>query len=258
MKSHTDVMRRIAAANPVPDRFGSDAASEALLERIMDTQPGTGDGSQRRVVQNGTRRMAAIAAAALMAIAVPTLALADHYGILGLSNPGEPISRASLDPYELGALETYGNVGGMRRLGERAGVAFYVGRSDRGGLCFATGSAAGSAPKLDHFMGCQADVPDAFPSPSRPILDLSSFMSPNPREIVYITRLSGFAADGVASVGYIDTNGVTHTTPVIDNIYAIDLFHKDVAATAIVALDSEGRELYKRPLLHTPSITPGG
>ena len=260
MRNGTDVMKRIAAANPVPGRIGSDAASEALLERILDTQPGTGDEGPRRVVRNGTLRVAAVAAAILAAIAVPTLALADHYGILGLSNPGDPVSRASLDPYELGALENYGGTDDIRRLGERAGVAFYVGRSEDGGLCFATGSAAGPAPKLDHFIGCQANVPDAFPSPEQPILNLGSAFktTPLPRQITYILRLGGFAADGVASVGYVDTNGVTHTTPVVDNIYATDWFDEDVPAIAIVALDAEGRELYRDPLLHRSSSEPGG
>jgi hypothetical protein len=251
MTSDTDVMKRIAAANPVPGGIGSDAASEALLERILDTEPVAGAQAPRHLMRSGALRIAALAAVALMAVAVPTIALADHYGLLGLSNPGEPVSRASLDSYELGALEAYGgNADGMRRLGERAGVAFYAGRAVDGGLCLATGSAAGSEPRLDHFVGCQADVPDAFPSPQQPILNLgSAFKStPHPHKVTYILRLGGFAADGVASVGYIDTKGVIHTTPVVDNIYATDWFEEDVAVTAIVALDAEGRELYRDPL----------
>lgn len=261
MREGTDVMKRVAAANPVPRRFGSDATSEALLERILDIQPGTRDQDLRRVMRNGTLRVAALGAAALIAVVVPTLALADHYGILGLSNPGEPVNRASLDSYELGALENYGgNADGMRRLGERAGVAFYAGRSEDGGLCFATGSAAGSKPRLDHFIGCQNTNPGGFPSPEQPILSVASAfkMTPHPHQVTYILRLGGFAADGVASVGYIDTKGVTHTTPVVDNIYATDWFEEDVAVTAIVALDAEGRELYRDPFLHRPSTTPGG
>jgi hypothetical protein len=255
MKSHTDVVKRVAAANPVPGRIGSDAASEALLERIMDTQPGTGDLGPCRVPRNGALRIAALAAVALIAVAVPTLALANHYGILGLSNPGEPVDRGSLNLRELGALETYGgNADGMRRLGERAGVAFYAGRSKDGGLCFATGSAAGSTPRLDHSIGCQANVRHAFPSPQQPILNLGSAFktTPLPRQVTYVLRLGGFAADGVTSVGYVDTKGVTHTTPVVGNIYATDWFEEDVAVTAIVALDAEGRELYRDPLPHTP------
>jgi hypothetical protein len=260
MKSDTDVMQRVAAANPIPGGFGSDAASEALLGSILSTQPGTGDDRRQHVLRNGTVRAAAIVAAALVAIAVPTLALADHFGVLGLTNAGEPVSRASVDPYELRALETYGgSADGMRRLGVRAGVAFYIGRSERGGLCFAAGSAEGSAPRLNHFIGCQADTPDAFPSPQRPIFSLSAFKTtPLPRQVTYILRLAGFAADGVARVGYIDTKGVTHTTPVVDNIYGLDLSHKDVAATAVVAFDTEGRELYKVLLPPRHTSSPGG
>ena len=235
---------------------------EALLERITDTPPGTGDTGPRRVMRNGSLRIAVIAAAALVAIAVPTLALADHYGILGLSNPGEPISRASIDPYALEALESYGG-DEMRLLGQRAGIAFYVGRHERGGLCFATGSVARSVPKLNGSIGCQNPSADAFPSPTNPILGLASsfrsppaYESPSGHRVTYITRLGGFAADGVASVGYIDTNGVTHTTPVVDNIYGRIVSEEGVEAIAIVALDAEGREIHRQPL--GPTSTPGG
>jgi len=42
---------------------------------------------------------------------------------------------------------------------------------------------------------------------------------------------------------------VVHSTPVIDNLYATDTFGQDeVRATAIVALDADGRTLYSLDL----------
>jgi len=50
-------------------------------------------------------------------------------------------------------------------------------------------------------------------------------------------------------VSAIYLHGVVHSTPVIDNLYATDTFGQDeVRATAIVALDADGRTLYSLDL----------
>jgi hypothetical protein len=58
--------------------------------------------------------------------------------------------------------------------------------------------------------------------------------------------LSGFAADGVASVGVIDRDGILHSAKVIDNVYHSDLDRPEVRA--LIALDDSGGEIFRRNL----------
>jgi hypothetical protein len=250
---NADLMTRLKAANPVPEIAPLDAAGERLLARIFATPEASalpaGHARAHRL------RVAAIAAAALLGVAGPAAGVASHYGLFDLSNRGQPIDETQLDLDEASALAQSGFGGDVRRLGERAGIAFYVAKGARGGLCFATGSAAGATPRLNHFMGCQRPGPEAFPSTQQPIVDLSPLKSFDPRKAVYVQRLAGFAADGVARVGFVDTSGVIHSTPVVNNVYATDWLDAPIAATAIVALDEQGQTLYTKELLLSPRAT---
>lgn len=252
MNRNTQVLERLAAANPVPDTRAlapTDIAADSMLTRIRATSPAAS--ATRRSIGGKDRlslRAAAVVAAVLGAVFVPALAVATHYGLFDFTNQGQPIDRTQISLSELSALEQSGFGNEIRRLGERAGVAFYVAPSRSGGRCFSTGSASGPTPKLNYFVGCQRSSADAFPSAKEPILDLSPMKTPNPREVVYVQRLVGFAADGVARVGFVDIGGTVHSTPVVDNIYATDWSTTDVPATAIIALDKEGGVLYRRAL----------
>jgi hypothetical protein len=246
------IMRRVSRANPIRDTHSIDAGNthvESTLAHILATPRVSRIRPRGRHERRLSLRAAAIAAGAFLAVFLPALAVASHYGVFHISNTGQPIDRSQLSLNDLSALDESGFTSDVNRLGERAGVAFYVAHSRSGGLCFATGSASGSTPKLDYFVGCQRHSPSAFPSPEQPILDLSPLKTTNPRVAVYVRRLVGFAADGVDRVGFVDRQGTIHATPVVDNIYATDWFTTDVAGTAIVALDRDGNVLYRQGLL---------
>src|SRR5207302_1035489 len=106
---------------------------------------------------------------------------------------------------------------------------------------FALGDAHAASVALV-FAGCQsAENPFAKSA----LVDLSPRHGNDPAdpaaEIVSVTRLVGFAADGVASVGVVGLSGsVIASTPVSNNTYASGVL-ADVPAKAIVALDSAGR-----------------
>lgn len=251
MNSRQTLAQRLATANPVRQSHlnrSSDADQENMLYRILASERPTTRAD--RIGVSFRLRAVAVTAVALVVVLLPAVTVARHFGLFGLTNEGQRIDRTQLSLSELSGLDESGFAGDVRLLGRRAGVAFYAAAGRSGGLCFATGSASGAAPKLNYFMGCQRATSSSFPSPKEPILDLSPLKSPNPREVVYVQRLAGFAADGVARVAVVGLDGsMVHTADVADNIYATEWFSTDIPSTTIVALDREGHVLYRKPLL---------
>jgi hypothetical protein len=86
-----------------------------------------------------------------------------------------------------------------------------------------------------------------------PIADFSPMRGHEGSNDVYVWKLVGSAADGVATVAVRDANGALHVAPVIDNVYGTNELRM-VPAREIVALDSDGRVLYVERL---ESTTPG-
>jgi hypothetical protein len=175
--------------------------------------------------------------------------------LLGFYGGGTPVDTENLSPYELhviGAMtsgvsprlpaskrEDLARVGAgsLRQIATRDGHAFFVAKLKGGGVCVSVG-VLGSKRTLGSIM-CKPD----FPSPSLPILDQSTFGgSP---ELTSMTRLEGFAADSVATVAILTSNGsLDAETPVRDNVYSrVDGFPDETVA-GIVALDSTGTRLY--------------
>lgn len=240
-------LERVVSANPYPDPEAlDDSRGESTLARIVASPRDSLHRSSRR--RRISLLVPALTAALLVVVVVPA-AVGKHFGLFGFANEGTPVDRGQLSMSDLTAVEQSGFGSDIRKLGERAGVAFYVARSKTGGLCFATGSASGAAPKLGHFVGCQRSIENAFPSPDKPILNLSPIKMVNPREAAYVLRLVGFAADGVAQVGFVATDGSLQTTPVVDNVFATDWFDPPVAATRMVALDGDGNTVFEQSLL---------
>lgn len=150
--------------------------------------------------------------------------------MIGHVSPRLPASRRE----DLGRFRT----GSLREIAVRHGRAYFVADRQEGGLC--TSIADVDAKDLLGGILCSPD----FPSPSLPILDWSGFASPaDPRP--RITRLEGFAADGVASVGVLTVGGeLAALTPVQDNVYLRTDSLPSEPILGLVAIDDNGRRLY--------------
>ncbi len=241
-------MRRLTAADPLDGKTEFDRpTAEALLKQIMNTQ------RPPAPAPRGWRTGKLILVAVALAVAVPSLAVARAAGLFGFGNSGVVVPQAALALDQVAALQEVGFAPGIRHLGDRAGVAFYVSRGTRHGLCFATGPAGGQQPSFA-FLGCQRAGADVFPSDVRPIADFSPLRGRLGSSAVYVQRLEGVAADGVASVGVLAENGeVSAAVRVVNNLYVSSSL-PEVPAKGIVALSADGRTLFTKPL---ESDTPG-
>jgi hypothetical protein len=205
----TEVIARLAAANPVPAPAGASA----------------------RARRPARRRVLVLVVVA--AVAVPAAAFADRLGgVLGLSNQGSPVATDSLSLMRATKLAEAVNELGvpttMQLLGTRGGISFYVARRADGDYCFAIESDAGKG------VGC--DFTGAFPSPSRPVMFFPPFR-----------RFAGFAADGVASVAGLDADGrIVGSAPVVDNIFAAGA--QTQAIVSLEALDAQGGPVWTQRL----------
>ncbi len=260
MRRSAEIDDRVASANPLPDEplLPTDNV-EAVLHRILATRRDPISAHQQRRARRSRIRVGAPVLAAVLAIAVPAAAVARHFGLVDFSNAGKPIDASKLSLDQTSGWKRAGVTEDVRRLGERSGLVFYLARghgNNRDALCFSYAAASGTAPGYENLMTCEQAGPDAFPSANTPIVDLSDPMPPAypnsyPREWSMLHRLVGVAADGVARVGYVDVNGVVHSTSVVDNLYVTaQLGQAGVRAKAIVALDADGRTLYTLDLLH--------
>jgi hypothetical protein len=208
-----DVIARLAAANPVP----SDAPLRA---------PGP-----LRVP-----RRAAFALAAAVLLAVPAVAFAGKLGdLLGISNEGTPVSTSQVlpgqDQLDQALADT--NVGStMRLLGTLNGVSFYAARNADGQFCLA----------IDH-------VEQAYEKGVLCDLNADNFPSANVKAISFPRGLQGVAADGVATVAFLDGSGaVIDSTPVTNNLFVSDQRFGPGEAAYLETLDAEGNVLTKQPL----------
>ena len=133
----------------------------------------------------------------------------------------------------------------VRLLGEHGPRAFYRVGSD----CFGTGATSVNEYRLDAVV-----CTPAFPSKARPLLDMTVFKGsgePYKRPTALsIWKSEGFAADGVASVGFKNSVGeIVGKTQVIGNTYS----HSSIPAEtldALVALDSSGEVVASVPVRH--------
>ncbi len=169
--------------------------------------------------------------------------------ITDFGDRGQTIDSSHVPLADMSSLRSSGFGEEVRKIGERAGVAFYVSRSDSGRLCVATGSGSGATPRLNHFVGCQNSHPAAFPSAKQPVLDFSPVKTPNPREVVYVTRLVGFATDGVERISVRNEDRAVLSVEVVGNVYATDWLDQPVQGTEIVASDGNGVVVYRKRLL---------
>jgi len=200
----SDVIARLAAANPVP--------------------------APVRATRRGPRYVLVLAAAALL---VPVAYAADR--VLGISNegtgvptsgvlPGQPTLDQALQDMQVGDT--------MQLLGTVNGVRVYAARNSDGHICLALDHVAATYEK-----GVLCDLNDpGFPSPGHEVLTFPG-------------QLQGIAADGVASVQFVDADGnVLDSTPVTDNLFASPTRIGLGVAAYVEGLDANGNVLTKQKL----------
>jgi hypothetical protein len=157
-----------------------------------------------------------------------------------MSNKGQPIEPGNGQRQELQ------NVGAIAvsRMATRAGRFFYRLVQPDGTVCYAIDTTGG-----DHLgnTSCPASG-TTFPTSSDPVLDLSIFESTShiPGDF-HIVSAQGFAADGVASVALLNSDGrLVSRKRTAGNVYALDV-PSGRAATSVVAYDARGSEVYRVP-----------
>ena len=179
------------------------------------------------------RRRVALAVAAAAAVLVPAAFAADH--LLGISNEGTSVPVGSVLPGQSQldqALQDMQVGDTMQLLGEVNGVRIYAARNGAGHVCLAIDHVAETYEKG---VLCDLNEP-GFPSAGAEVLSFPG-------------TLQGIAADGVATVAFVDGDGnVLDSTPVTDNLFASKVRIGIGVAAAIEALDRHGNVLSKQKL----------
>jgi len=204
------------------------------------------------------RRLVTIAVTlAVAAIAVPALATT---GMLRSLVPGTSVSPSrlsatdirglavlatrkpiGLDQLELSsrrrtALGAFG-LQDLRLIAVRSGVSFYVLGRRNGRRCYAVGPDRPGNLFGEVSCGGPADV---FPAPQQPVFDLSIDGANAPNEPMHAIQLRGIAADGIAVVGVLGSDGHIHgKTEVRDNVFVSDALPPS-ADGPLVAYDPRG------------------
>jgi hypothetical protein len=243
-----DPIKLLAAANPLSED-GVAALAEGMERELIRARI---DARRRPAPPRYLRRssrVAAIAGAVAVLLAIPALALS---GVLGgafdFSNNGQTVPQSGIGLTSAKALDLTGvKAGTLKLLAARQGVGIYAARSTSGNLCYFVG-----APKPDSRGlggGClNATASAAFPSPAQPLIDMSGFMYTPGAHGETVRRLAGIAADGVATIQLLDRACQPITeAPVRDNVY-IDANVPDTPAVAIRALDGSGKRVYLEKL----------
>lgn len=211
-----DVIARLAAANPVPT------------------------GQPVRAPEPLRVRRALVAVAVAIAVAIPAAAFADDIGnLLGISNGGTSVPTSEVLPGQSQldrALQDMQVGETMQLLGTVNGVRIYAARNGTGHICLAIDHASEPYGK-----GVLCDLNDpGFPSAGEQVLTFPG-------------QLQGIAADGVATVAFVDADGnVLDSTPVTDNLFASTKRIGMGVATYLEALDANGNVLAKQKLPGAP------
>jgi hypothetical protein len=177
------------------------------------------------------RRYALVVAAA--ALLVPAAYAADR--VLGIGNEGTSVPTADVLPGQSQLDEALRDmqVGDtMQLLGTVDGVRIYAARNAAGHICLAIDHVAETYEK-----GVLCDLNDpGFPSAGQQVLTFPG-------------QLQGVAADGVATVEFVDADGnVLDSAPVTDNLFASSTRIGLGIAAYVEALDANGTVLSKQKL----------
>jgi hypothetical protein len=250
MKSKTfDPIELFAQLNPISvrqlDKLAHGPEREMTSARITARR----DVLSRHTRRLPRRRLAAALMIATIALAIPALAFSGVLdSLVGFSNHGTPVAEDNLSNATALALSG-ATSGSFVQLAARDGVGIYAARTASGNLCYFTGPMNQSDLKTTGIGGgCMNAAASAkFPSPSQPVVDLSTFEARPPDAIAHasVHRLAGVAADGVKSIEVLALADcqIVATTAVIDNVYAADNLPA-TAAGVIVAHDASGNAVW--------------
>lgn len=247
------LLRTLAAANPVPEAGAATsgkAERDALLQRIYEQH-------QRPPRRAPSRRLLVVGLfIAIAATAIPTAVSGRLGALFDFSNRGTADAPDAQLLNNLRVADRLGlEPGTTVRLAERSGVIFYVVRGEDQRRCF--GYSAGPDVQSETFTALQCPREPPFPSPRRPVLDLSPLMGREGSADVSIPKIIGFAADGVAEVGIVDQQGRRHMTSVESNVYFAENLG-DVRAATQIALDAHGDVVWRRDVRPARTETTDG
>jgi hypothetical protein len=147
---------------------------------------------------------------------------------------GSPVSATGDAEATLTRLGDRGNLGATKaisRVLQRGGEAFYRIATSSGTDCFASSSGSTPTASVSSFdaVGCPQPAlnPDSFPSAALPLLDMSmAVRSAADPDHPTLKKVEGFAADGVAAVGVMRSNGeIAARIPVDHNVYKFERTH---------------------------------
>jgi hypothetical protein len=228
---------------------------EATWARIIARR----DAVPQRIRLSRRRLVAAVVVA--VALAVPALAFSGVLGSLfAFSNQGTPVTKDNLSRATAVLHLTGAKPGSLVQLAARDGWGVYADRTTSGDLCFYDGP-AGNSNLNEIGGGCMnAAASASFPSPSRPVWDMSLFETePSQRGATVtgpsVARLTGVAADGVTSVQVLALADchVVATAPVSDNTYVANNLPM-IPEAVIVARDASGNAVWHEAV--TPAFNP--
>jgi hypothetical protein len=215
---------------------------EATFARILARR----EGSPARAPRVPRRRLVAAVAVAL-ALAIPALAFSGALdSLFGFSNQGTPPTQ-DVQWIVTDILRFTGEKpGSVVQLASRQGWTFYEARTTRDVCYYVAPPPRSESDGIPNLRGgdCKGAAGDAdFPSPSRPIYNMSHYLGVPPK--MNVVTLVGVAADGVASVQVLaraDCRAVV-TAPVIDNVYLADNLPL-VPEAQVVARDAGGHVVW--------------
>jgi hypothetical protein len=212
--------------------------SNDLIQRLAAANPIPVEGPRPVAIRSGFPRRTAIVVAFAVAIAVPAIAFAGQLGeLLGITNEGTSVPTSSVLPGESRldeALQSMQVGETMQALGTVNGVAFYAARTAAGDFCLAIDRPGGGLGK-----GVLCD------------LNADNFPSSDVKAITFPRTLIGVAADGVATVAFVDPTGkIIDSTPVVDNLFASASgpTREPGDAAYLESLDQNGNILAKQKL----------
>ncbi|HEV8685764.1 MAG TPA: hypothetical protein VGQ84_00675 [Gaiellaceae bacterium] len=184
------------------------------------------------------RRLILLTALGTLAFVVgtPTFGVGSrlHDLLFQVSTPSEPITTTeSLSPESKWLLEHEGEVDwdSFTRIGAAGPIVYYEIRKQSGERCFGSGRVA-MRPEVQSLYCPASGRSFAYPSASQPIVDFSSFVLDARTDASRLSVLTGIAADGVARVGVVGTEGAIHSVAVRENAYYAKEFTQRIRGRA--------------------------
>jgi hypothetical protein len=241
-------LQRVWDTVPAPD----EETRQAVWNRLA-TSVGADGVVESHVVESDRRLrrrplvLVLATATVVAAVTGSALALSGHLG--GLFG-GTPVHLSARERFELSVLTGF-QTSKVTQIATREGLVFYALKQRNGRRCYGIGIVRkhltpAQAQLRDRFdaLDCGPGGSSGFPSKTLPLLDSSPYRAGPPVYKPIMSRLLGFAADPVASVGVIGPhNTIVYSAPVVHNVY-VGSHPPKVEARGIVAFGADGKPLY--------------